>query len=74
MTKVEGYVRPRGGKLQAVITVGSRKVRKATGFDVGQEAEAEAVLAEALAKARAEEPVAGGAGMTREGVGRALDR
>lgn len=50
-----GYVRARGGKLEAVIVrPDGEKVRKSTGLDVGQEQEAEAVLAEALRQLQAD--------------------
>ena len=54
MTAPRGYIRPRDGKLEAVIKVPGRpKVRRATGLDIGQEQEAEAVLAEALRQLQA---------------------
>jgi integrase len=58
-----GYIRPRGGKLEAVILVPGRPkpIRKATGLDVGQEREAEAVLEEALRQLRADALPASGA-------------
>jgi len=59
-TKTTGYVRPRGSKLQAVIvTPDGRKARRALGLEVGQEAEAEAILEQALAKLRTEEATEG---------------
>src|SRR6266540_2420345 len=49
MPPTRGYVRPRGGKLEAVLVLpdGTKKTRT-TGLEVGQEEEAEAVLADAL--------------------------
>jgi integrase len=54
MKSARGYIRPRGGKLEAVIIrAEGEKVRKATGYDVGQEDEAEALLEEALRQIQA---------------------
>lgn len=56
---VTGYVRTRRGKkLEAVLLVDGKRVTKALGLDVGAEAEAEAVLAEALAKLQADDAIA----------------
>ncbi len=43
-----GYIRQRGGFLEAVVTVGNDRIRKATGCQVGQEAQAEKFLADLL--------------------------
>jgi hypothetical protein len=43
-----GYIRARAGKLQAVITIAGEKIRKATGYRVGQEAEAQRFLEDLL--------------------------
>ncbi|HYG66368.1 MAG TPA: hypothetical protein VD838_01865, partial [Anaeromyxobacteraceae bacterium] len=51
-TGPRGYVRTRGDKLEAVLKVNGRKVTRSTGLEVGQEAEAQAVLAEALRQLR----------------------
>jgi integrase len=59
--QVTGYVRPRRGKkLEAVLTVDGKRITRALSLDVGQEAEAELVLEQALEKLRADvTPVAG---------------
>ncbi len=69
MAEVTGYVRPRGGKLQAVMVVDGRKVRKTMALDVGQEVEAEAVLAAALEQLRSD-PIAGAGSLTVKAWGK----
>lgn len=62
--EIRGYLRPRVGKLEAVITVDGKTTRKATGLPVGQEAEAEAVLEEALRQLRERAATAAAGAMT----------
>ncbi len=66
--EITGYVRPRRGKkLEAVLQVGERRLTKALGLDVGQEAEAERILAAALEELRSAPPATGAAtGTLRE--------
>ncbi len=66
--EIKGYIRPRRAKkLEAVLQVGERRVTKALGLDVGQEAEAERILAAALEELRAAPPAtAAAAGTVRE--------
>jgi integrase len=52
-TEIKGHIRTRrGDKLEAVIWIDGRRVTRATGLSVGQEAEAEAVLAAAIEELR----------------------
>lgn len=44
----KGYIRERGGKLQAVLVVEGRKIRRAIGYDVGQEDAAQRFLDDLL--------------------------
>lgn len=53
MTDAKGRIRERGKSLEAVIYVGGKKRRLSTGYFVGQEAEAKAMLAETLQLLRA---------------------
>jgi hypothetical protein len=51
--QIKGHIRRRrGNKLEAVIWVDGRRITRATGLDVGQEAEAEAILAAAIEELR----------------------
>jgi hypothetical protein len=60
-SNIRGYIRPRGGKLEAVIIVPgrSRPVTKATGLDIGREEEAREALASALAEAATSDALVG---------------
>ena len=50
MSEPKGYIRERGGRLEALIVLGGRRIRKATGYIVGQEQEAQAFLDTLLAE------------------------
>ncbi len=61
MAEIKGHVRQRRGRmLELVIRVGGKRVTRATGLVVGQEEEAKAVLAAALAELRSRPPAAPG--------------
>jgi integrase len=65
--EIKGHIRTRrGNKLEAVIWVDGRRVTRATGLDVGQEAEAEAILAAAIEELRAAPVEKAAAGTLRE--------
>jgi integrase len=49
---IKGHVRKRGSKLELVIWVDGRRVTRSTGLDVGQEAEAQALLDATIAELR----------------------
>ncbi len=51
--EIKGHVRPRGTKLELVIWVDGRRVTRTTGLDVGQEAEADALLEKTIEELRA---------------------
>ncbi len=69
-SRIRGYIRPRGGKLEAVIIVPGRNrpITKATGLAIGREGEARAALASALAEAAAGDTTVG-SGITVSGWG-----
>lgn len=50
---VKGHVRPRGSRLELVLWVDGRRVTRSTKLDVGQEAEAEALLQATIAELQA---------------------
>lgn len=52
-TDVKGHVRPRGTKLELVLWVDGRRVTRSTGLDLGQEDQAEEILARTLEDLRA---------------------